>query len=128
MSFEKFTETKRLPVNKSFDRKLASVVLLLSAQIFIGVVCLTYRSCDERIEDVEGVADRGSPLPLPPIVVHIIGRVQTPGVFTLEPGARVIDAIAKAGGTLPDADIQSLNLARPLRDEEQLVIESLNFN
>lgn len=55
-----------------------------------------------------------------PLVVHVTGAVARPGVVTLEPGARVTDAIAAAGGASGDARLELLNLARPLEDGEHV--------
>ncbi|NLW17198.1 MAG: ComEA family DNA-binding protein [Firmicutes bacterium] len=52
--------------------------------------------------------------------VHVTGAVLRPGVYTLAKGARVDDALDMAGGVLPDALIQGLNLAKPLFDGEQI--------
>ncbi len=49
-------------------------------------------------------------------LVHVAGAVATPGVYPLPPGSRVQDAIAAAGGLLPDADAAALNLAARLDD------------
>ncbi len=57
-----------------------------------------------------------------PVLVHVAGAVQRPGVVELVAGDRVADAIAAAGGVLPDASVVSLNLARPLVDGEQVVV------
>ncbi|WP_233188018.1 helix-hairpin-helix domain-containing protein [Actinomyces qiguomingii] len=54
------------------------------------------------------------------IVIHVAGAVATPGVVVLPAGARVIDALNDAGGVLPDADTDQLNLARILTDGEQV--------
>jgi competence protein ComEA len=56
------------------------------------------------------------------VVVHVGGRVMTPGVYRLPGGARVGDAVDRAGGALPDAVLDAVNLARPLTDGEQLVV------
>jgi competence protein ComEA len=56
------------------------------------------------------------------IVVDVAGRVRNPGVYTFHPGDRVIDAIRRAGGALPGADLMSLNLAAPLTDAEQIIV------
>jgi competence protein ComEA len=56
------------------------------------------------------------------LYVHVLGQVAHPGLYMLELDARVVDALAAAGGTLDDADLQSVNLARPLSDGEQLVV------
>ncbi len=53
-------------------------------------------------------------------VVHVSGAVVRPGVVTLPGGARVADAIEQAGGAMPDARLDRLNLARPVEDGEQV--------
>lgn len=55
-----------------------------------------------------------------PLIVHISGAVVAPGVFELTPGSRVIDAISAAGGATPEAELDRLNLAAPLRDGVQV--------
>lgn len=55
-------------------------------------------------------------------VVHVVGAVRSPGVYELIEGARVADAIAQAGGLLPDAVAQAINLARPVADGEQILV------
>lgn len=54
------------------------------------------------------------------LMVDVQGAVHTPGVVVLAQGARVIDAIAAAGGTTVDADTSAVNLARMLTDGELL--------
>lgn len=56
------------------------------------------------------------------IFVHVAGHVQNPGVYEMEEGARVHQAIAKAGGPLEDADLDALNLARVLQDQEKVYV------
>ncbi|PKW14889.1 competence protein ComEA [Saccharopolyspora spinosa] len=58
----------------------------------------------------------------PELVVSVVGRVTRPGLVTVSPGARVADALASAGGPLPDTDLTGLNLARRLVDGEQLYV------
>lgn len=58
----------------------------------------------------------------PALVVHVLGAVRHPGLVTLKPGARVADAVAKAGGFTRSADPDELNLASPLVDGQQIVI------
>lgn len=59
------------------------------------------------------------------IFVHVLGEVTHPGLYVLEPDARVVDALAAAGGTLDDADLQAVNLARTLSDGEQLIVPAV---
>ncbi|MGI6591344.1 MAG: helix-hairpin-helix domain-containing protein [Eggerthellaceae bacterium] len=54
------------------------------------------------------------------ICVYMTGAVKKPGVYTFETGARVADAVEKAGGFTVKADKSSLNLARKLEDGEQI--------
>lgn len=58
--------------------------------------------------------------PVPQIKVDIVGAVRHPGVVGLPDGARVEDALAKAGGALSGADLAQLNLARRVVDGEQV--------
>lgn len=63
-----------------------------------------------------------APVALEQIVVHVKGAVVSPGVYTLEKGKRVIDAVEIAGGALPEANLDLTNLAAVLRDAEEVVI------
>lgn len=56
------------------------------------------------------------------VVVHVLGAVDAPGLYRLPEGARVVDAVAAAGGLSAAADPGGLNLARVLVDAEQLVV------
>ena len=64
----------------------------------------------------------GSAAPSNTIVVDVVGAVRKPGVYDFAQGARVIDAVRAAGGLLPGAEPQAVNLARPLVDGEQIVV------
>lgn len=56
------------------------------------------------------------------LVVDVQGAVGEPGVYRLPQGARVLDALARAGGTAEGAAPGALNLARVLVDGEQLIV------
>lgn len=56
------------------------------------------------------------------VTVHVVGEVRAAGVLTLPQGSRVADAVAKAGGARPSADLGTVNLARLLVDGEQVRI------
>ena len=59
------------------------------------------------------------------IVVHISGQVVNPGVFSLEDGSRLIDAINRAGGTTKEADLSKVNLAYLIEDAQKIYIPSI---
>lgn len=71
---------------------------------------------------------RGDPIQLvppptrAPLVIHVAGAVQHPGVYSLSQDSRVQDALNAAGGTLPEADLQAINLAAFLNDGDRIVI------
>ncbi len=58
----------------------------------------------------------------PPIIVDVTGWVREPGVYEFAQGDRVIDAVERAGGAKPNADVSGLNLAAPLTDGTQVVV------
>lgn len=74
---------------------------------------------------------RGTPVQLPPaptqapIAVDVSGAVANPGVYFLETGSRVEDAIQAAGGFLPQAFTESINLAAPLVDGSKVLVPML---
>ena len=62
------------------------------------------------------------PTPSQEIQVYVSGAVQTPGLYVLNEKARAADAIEAAGGFAPDADQAAVNLARNLRDGDQVQV------
>ncbi len=56
------------------------------------------------------------------IIIHITGAVREPGVYILEEGARVFEAVEKAGGQSDDADLEMINLAEPLYDGQPVYV------
>lgn len=59
------------------------------------------------------------------VVVHVIGAVARPGVVRIASTARVQDAIVAAGGALPDADLQGVNLAAVVVDGQQIRVPTI---
>jgi len=64
-----------------------------------------------------------SPTPLPSpiqVAVYVTGAVLNPGVYHLPEESRVEDALEAAGGPTADADLDRVNLAQRVRDEDQI--------
>ena len=56
------------------------------------------------------------------IYVYICGAVSIPGVYELEAGSRIVAAVEAAGGFLPDAATEAVNLAELLQDGMQITV------
>jgi competence protein ComEA len=66
--------------------------------------------------------ERAAPAARPPVLVHVVGSVRRPGLYRLKDGARVADALERAGGATPKADLALVNLAAPIADGTQVVV------
>ena len=73
---------------------------------------------------VEDKPDLRHSTPEASALVHVAGRVRFPNVYRLPPGSRVIDAVKAAGGSLPDACLDAVNLAAKIHDGEQIYLPS----
>ena len=69
-----------------------------------------------RVHDDAGGGARGRAL------VHVAGAVRRPGVYRLRAGARVVDAVERAGGARPRADLSAVNLAAEVEDGRQVLV------
>jgi competence protein ComEA len=88
--------------------------LLVSA----GGVIYLRRPVTQPIEVVEP-----SPIPVPSpvqVAVYVTGAVQNPGVYRLPGESRVQDALEAAGGPTANADLDRVNLAQRVHDEDQI--------
>jgi competence protein ComEA len=56
------------------------------------------------------------------LVVDVAGAVRRPGLYRLRSGSRIDDAIAAAGGATGKAQLDTVNLAAPVADGEQVVV------
>jgi competence protein ComEA len=69
-----------------------------------------------RVEDDAAAGGGGS------VIVHVAGAVRDPGVYRLRAGARVDDAVGRAGGATSRADLSQVNLAAKLEDGRQILV------
>lgn len=99
----------------------AAVVAIIGA-LAITVAIGILRGASTPVEHVR--VDRETTDATAPagLYVHVSGAVAEPGLYVLDEGARVMDAVAAAGGFAPDADQAAVNLARPVSDGEQLAV------
>ena len=59
------------------------------------------------------------------IFVDVIGCVVNPGVYQLEEGSRVFQALELAGGLTEEAEVKSINRAAVLSDEQVITVLSV---
>jgi competence protein ComEA len=55
-------------------------------------------------------------------IVHVVGAVRRPGVYRLDAGARVQEAVRRAGGARRYAELDAINLAARIADGQQIVV------
>lgn len=108
----------------------AVVVVILALAVTVGIGIL--RGASAPVESVTidgsggGGSDGGADAAAPgDLYVYVTGSVQTPGLYVLASDARVVDALAAAGGFALGADESAVNLARPLSDGEQLAVPQI---
>ena len=105
-------------------RQVALLVVPLFALLFLAGSRLSLSGSAKeatRTKPLE-VVDAGATAAAPPLVVHVVGAVRRPGLFRVKEGARVADAIARAGGPSRRADLTAVNLAAPLVDGQQVLV------
>ena len=94
------------------------VVLVVAGRFLLGAGAAT-SSADAG---VALGAEQIRAAPAPPVVVHVVGAVQLPGLYRLARGKRVADAVARAGGATAKADLALINLAALVSDGQQVVV------
>lgn len=95
--------------------------VLIGGLVAVLLASLTFVLLDRRAPpDIAIQADA-----FPNIAVDVSGAVATPGVYELPGASRLQQAIDRAGGLRPDADVSSLNLAGRVGDGEKIVIPSV---
>ncbi|HLM36559.1 MAG TPA: helix-hairpin-helix domain-containing protein [Gaiellaceae bacterium] len=93
-------------------------LILLAGRFALGAGTTTVAPLPSPPVENAGVTG----LPAARVVVHVVGAVRRPGLYRLEQGSRIADAVARAGGATGKADLAQVNLAAPLTDGEQVVV------
>ncbi|WP_307842734.1 ComEA family DNA-binding protein [Salinibacterium sp. NK8237] len=105
--------------------RVGAVIVVVLVALGCAVLATALTDSPTALEIARGeVGDGGDSFAIeaPSLFVHVTGAVARPGLFELAEGARVIDAIAAAGGFTDDANRDQLNLARLLTDGEQFAV------
>jgi competence protein ComEA len=90
----------------------------------VAAEAMAARGEGQALRDHAAVADTTAHKRM--VLVYVSGAVASPGLYRLASGLRVGDAIAAAGGLLPDSDPDRLpNLAGRLTDGKQIKVPRL---
>ena len=106
-----------LPVSRRRALVLAAVALALLAvagRTLAGAGAAAEQPAQALVAEPASAA--------PKLVVHVAGAVRKPGLYRLDEGSRVADAVARAGGATAPADTSAINLAAPLADGMQVLV------
>jgi comE operon protein 1 len=117
------------------NKKIISIIIAIIILIVIGIYFIinnfeknenefeisNIEFEENKIENINAEIEEKSQ-----IIVHIAGEILNPGVISLDEGARIIDAINKAGGLTNEADLSKVNLAYILEDAQKIYIPNVN--
>jgi competence protein ComEA len=94
---------------------LLIAALFVGGRFFVGSGTATV----ERPPPAAGEIEAAPPARL---VVHVVGAVRRPGLYRLDHGSRIADAVRRAGGATRRADLSLVNLAAQVSDGTQVVV------
>jgi competence protein ComEA len=117
-------------VNDWLERYRRYILIVLACLIVIGgAFILMRRPAPAPIDIATPPIPTPTPLLTPsfaptlsPLRVYVSGAVRTPDVYILPPGCIVKDAIQAAGGPADDADLDRINLALAVYDQQQVYV------
>jgi competence protein ComEA len=107
-----------LPVDR---RRLLAVALGAVALLVLATRAFS-RSGHATVPPPVRVAHAAAPAKAKLVYVDVVGAVRRPGLYRVPTGARVADAVARAGGVTRKAALALVNLAALVADGEQVVV------
>ncbi|MDM5429641.1 helix-hairpin-helix domain-containing protein [Bacillus mycoides] len=118
-----------------FSKKWLGLVVIIGTLIFLffwKTNQQTERSLITTEVQVKDVEKKSKPKVLDTkeqkkiIIIDVKGAVFKEGVYEMKEGDRVKEAVEKAGGLLPDADVKKVNLAQMVQDQMLLYVPNKN--
>jgi competence protein ComEA len=94
---------------------LLIAALFVGGRFFVG-------SGTAKVEQPPPAAGEIEAAPPTRLVVHVVGAVRRPGLYRLDHGSRIADAVRRAGGATRRADLSLVNLAAQVSDGTQVVV------
>lgn len=109
---------------EDLSKRQKQVLAVLLAGVLLGTGSLLYQHLQRDPLEIIPVTPVAEPWPggelQGQVVVHVSGAVAAPGIYHLPVGSRVYQALEAAGGVLPGARVDLLNLASVLKDGERI--------
>jgi competence protein ComEA len=110
-----------LPFELSRNRLLIAAVCLL-ALLYVGSKLLARPPAEAALAPPAAPPAETATAPPTQVVIDVVGAIRRPGLYRLSEGARIADALARAGGATRKADLSLVNLAAPLADGQQVIV------
>ena len=111
---EQQEQTQTVHIKKDRLLQFGFVLILI-------VVCGSIIALSNLFSGQQTAADNGDFAPTKALV-HIKGQVQNPGVYEVNFGARVAQAIEQAGGLTDNAYTDGLNMALQIEDGQEIYV------
>lgn len=120
-------------VKKLFNRKL--ILSIIGMFVIAGLSFVYIRNTNKELKesevyDLEVEEKKTNNLEIEDaikyITVDIKGEVKSPGVYKIEEGKRVVDAINASGGLTKKAVTKYINLSKVLKDEDVIIINNIS--
>jgi competence protein ComEA len=105
-----------------FDRRRVLAVGVVALLVLVVAGKVLMRPTRPVVPPPVRVSAAASHAPAPMLFVNVVGAVRRPGLYRLKDGSRVADAVSRAGGPTPKAQIELVNLAARIADGEQIVV------
>jgi competence protein ComEA len=106
-------------MNQWLEQHRTLVLGAVGVLIVVGVLAVLVRWRPPEPITIEPPAPTATPAP---IRVYVSGAVLHANVYDLSPDSIAQDALAAAGGASDDANLDAINLARPLADGDQVYV------
>jgi competence protein ComEA len=106
----------------SLDRRRVAVVAVVVVIVLVLAGRVLQRPDGSSVPPPVRVAASAAAAKPTKLFVHVVGAVRRPGLYRVADGARVADAVARAGGPTAKAQLELVNLAARIADGEQVVV------
>jgi len=104
------------------DRRRALLAALVAIAVLVVAGKVLLRPAQPALPRPVRVAGPATQTRAATIYVDVVGAVRRPGLYRLKDGSRVADAVRRAGGPTPKAQLELVNLAARISDGEQVVV------